>query len=416
MEIRHKKQIFHFELKNAAEAKPSFSVLHGRRFTLETEEGPIKISLKTLQKAVHKSKKLDAGQLENLRKEFVHMREKGYKKSKSYELGKYNIIVRITARILHRFSKKSYNKQMKKFGFYSQEILDKWNEEYDRIVQKHQAEKTNPRNELKKHRIELYQETKRTAQEGFFVGDKFVQLDPKITKNMIENQERFENDQLKPSTLPNPNYDTLFDFVDEDVLVLAESYLNKGLNPALLNLANAYNPGGGVEGGSGAQEESIFRRSNYHEALVPQKKTLYPIDKAQSIYTPSLQVFRTPEKDLTKDNQPGSYQFREPFTVDMIACAAIDLSGKHKIPDDFEELTRAKIRLILAIAVEKGHDSLVLGALGCGAFKNDPQLISRYFKEALESAEFKGRFKRVGFPIIYDQKLLSTFENQFTNL
>ena len=80
-------------------------------------------------------------------------------------------------------------------------------------------------------------------------------------------QKRFENGNLPPSTLPNPNYKAAYEVVDEDTLDLAETYLKEGLRPAALNLANAYQPGGGVEQGCSAQEESIFRRTNYHQAI-----------------------------------------------------------------------------------------------------------------------------------------------------
>ena len=37
------------------------------------------------------------------------------------------------------------------------------------------------------------------------------------------------------------------------------------------------------------------------------------------------------------------------------------------------------------IAAAKSVDALVLGAFGCGAFENDPNVVARAFKEAADS-------------------------------
>lgn len=54
---------------------------------------------------------------------------------------------------------------------------------------------------------------------------------------------------------------------NEDCLTASKKLLDAGMNPVVLNLADILVPGGCVESGSGAQEESIFRRSNYCKTL-----------------------------------------------------------------------------------------------------------------------------------------------------
>lgn len=54
---------------------------------------------------------------------------------------------------------------------------------------------------------------------------------------------------------------------DIDCLVACKQLIDAGNNPVVLNLADILVPGGCVESGSGAQEESIFRRSNYMKTL-----------------------------------------------------------------------------------------------------------------------------------------------------
>lgn len=47
-------------------------------------------------------------------------------------------------------------------------------------------------------------------------------------------------------------------------------------------------------------------------------------------------------------------------------------------------------------------DSLVLGALGCGAFRNPPSHISHLFHEVMEEKEFKNKYRLLLFAILDD--------------
>jgi uncharacterized protein (TIGR02452 family) len=171
--------------------------------------------------------------------------------------------------------------------------------------------------------------------------------------------------------------------------------LKQGFNPVVLNMANNFTPGGGVAYGAGAQEESIFRRSDYFLHL-PQH--LYPIDGV--IYTPQINVFRKSEASL--------YQFlTQPVPLSMIACAAIRRpqlvmnDGKLDYnPEDLQTMTY-KIQMILSVAFVRGHDSIVLSALGCGAYRNPTERVAELFKQEIEG-NFKGCFKKIVFAIFND--------------
>ena len=56
----------------------------------------------------------------------------------------------------------------------------------------------------------------------------------------------------------------------------------------------------------------------------------------------------------------------------------------------------------LRIGLKQSHDSLVLGAWGCGAFCNPPEHMAVLFKETLEEPEFKDKYREVVFSIIDD--------------
>lgn len=211
----------------------------------------------------------------------------------------------------------------------------------------------------------------------------------------------------------NSSSETVFSVVNDDCLLTVETMLNKGYNPCVLNMGNSQNPGGGVTFGSGAQEENIFRRSNLHISLyqfasysqkyqIPPSEHQYPMNSdTGGIYSPSITVFRASEQE--------AYQLlQNPFKVSVVSVAAIrfpaieKINGEYRIGSDFVEPAKEKIRTIFRIAGIHGHDSLVLSAFGCGAYKNPPKHMAELFKEVFEEYEFKNHFKQVTFAILDD--------------
>jgi uncharacterized protein (TIGR02452 family) len=64
------------------------------------------------------------------------------------------------------------------------------------------------------------------------------------------------------------------------------------------------------------------------------------------------------------------------------------------------DLTLDKIRTIFRIGKAHLHDSLVLSALGCGAFANPPVHIAKLFHQVMEEDEFRDVFKLIDFAIL----------------
>ena len=60
-------------------------------------------------------------------------------------------------------------------------------------------------------------------------------------------------------------------------------------------------------------------------------------------------------------------------------------------------LKRAKH--ILHIAAANEADALVLGAFGCGAFKNDPRIVAEAYNSAVNIREYKKSFKIIEFAV-----------------
>ncbi len=173
---------------------------------------------------------------------------------------------------------------------------------------------------------------------------------------------------------------------------------------AVLNFANAYNPGGGVKNGDMAQEECLCRSSNLYAALtLPYLlKNYYKWNHQHTgdmgsdsvIYSPGVTVFKT------DDAIPQKMQ--DWFEVDVITCAAPYYNLSKKKPVSFDKLRQVffdRIRNILEVAAANDVDILVLGAFGCGAFNNPPELVADVFHQLLIDMPYGKYFKKVLFAI-----------------
>lgn len=97
---------------------------------------------------------------------------------------------------------------------------------------------------------------------------------------------------------------TVVEVVNEDCLLTATRLARQGHRAAVLNMANRWNPGGGVLRGASAQEETLFRRTNLFRSLyqfasyasfygLPMSACQYPLDSNfGGIYTPDAVLFR----------------------------------------------------------------------------------------------------------------------------
>ena len=167
--------------------------------------------------------------------------------------------------------------------------------------------------------------------------------------------------------------------------------LSEGDNLTMvLNLASDYNSGGGVRKGSRAQEEDLYRKSNYYQANNPK---LYPLNSFEVIYSPLVHVIKNENYVLLQNACP-------------VSCLAVAALRNPKLTEDKKDyhnsidsqLMLEKIEMIFKVAILHNHHNIVLGALGCGAFHNPPYAIAVIFKDAVE--KYKHYFKTIGFAIL----------------
>lgn len=198
---------------------------------------------------------------------------------------------------------------------------------------------------------------------------------------------------------------TEIEFIQKDCVYAAIDNIRLGFNPLLLNMASNYVPGGGVRKGSAAQEEELFRRSDYFRHL---HSRYYPLDEMCNIISDKVLFYR-----LGSDMNYGL--MKTPTKIDCIAAAALrhpslDKSGMRFYKKEERELFKEKIRMLFYSAYKHGNDCLLLSAWGCGAFGCPTEHVASLFKEVV--AENEGRFKKIIFAI-FDEHNFIRFKNGY---
>jgi uncharacterized protein (TIGR02452 family) len=223
--------------------------------------------------------------------------------------------------------------------------------------------------------------------------------------------------------VPELTTETVTDCVNADCVDVAKSMLDEGLNACILNLASRTSPGGAAHKGANAQEESICHQStliqslyqfgspkykHIREAGVPLVEGVYPMDiNFGGVYSPCVTFFR--------HNADSYYALREKiFDCPIVTVASLSNREKNSLnaiaervyfdeagclTDEGREIETNKIRTIYRIALENGHDSIVLGAFGCGVFRLHSDEVAGLFRDVLNEPEFKNRFKKLVFAI-----------------
>ena len=278
----------------------------------------------------------------------------------------------------------------------------------------------------KEERIAVFQNTTKIVQKGRYIS-------PNGTEININNEDMMKRTKVYTEN-PKIDFDSLTPFntnvkvINQDCLLVAKELEN----PVVLNMASFIRPGGGVEKGSAAQEENVFRRTNLFMALyqfdkigekynIKTIKQNYPLKRnLTSLYTPNVTVFR--------DTENNNYEYLEKtYQISVITLPAIKepkLNNDGKLKPSYAEAYEEKIKQILSIAIDNKHTNIVLSAFGCGAYKTPPTEIAQLFKKILRSDQFRGKFKNVVFAIIDDKNAyqkhnpngnLKPFLNVFNN-
>lgn len=280
-----------------------------------------------------------------------------------------------------------------------------WAKSFAVVSQKHDA------SELRRMRADVFRHTVKVVRAGHYcINGLEYRFSKEETRKMLDGT-RFYSQEFTVNEVPIKTGFTQVCVENIDCLAAARMLQLQGYNVAVLNMASRQNPGGGVYGGAGAQEENLFRRSNLFQSMfrfapyansygLEKSSNQYPLDRNfGGLYVPNAMVFKGEEKygyTLLGD---------EAFYMSFISVPGInrpELTEEGLIAKYLVEPAKNKIRTIFRIGLQNRHDAIVLGALGCGAFHNPPAHVARLFHEVIEEAEFKNKFSLLYFAILED--------------
>lgn len=217
--------------------------------------------------------------------------------------------------------------------------------------------------------------------------------------------------------LPERRFDkTEISVVRQRTLEAAVSIRQKysDLKIAVHNFASATNPGGGVTHGSRAQEEALCRCSTLYPVLNTEKnwKRYYTINRKRGDALHDDACIYSPEIIICKSDtdKPARLPREDWDVVDVLTIAAPNLRerpnnlynpGKDKPAQISDEklfaIHETRLQHMFTVAAHHGAEIFITGAFGCGAFRNNPEVVARAYKKII--AEFDGYFKEIIFAI-----------------
>ncbi|MFF8841834.1 TIGR02452 family protein [Streptomyces sp. NPDC015127] len=188
---------------------------------------------------------------------------------------------------------------------------------------------------------------------------------------------------------------------------------------AVLNFASARNPGGGYVNGAQAQEEALCRASALYTTLLraPAYYAHHRADRSpfyshRVIISPGVPVFRDDRGRLLEIPYQAGFLTSPAPNAGVITRRTPEEA--HRIPAALA--TRAE--RVLEVAAAGGYRRLVLGAWGCGVFRNDPAEVAGAFRTLLgPGGRFGGHFDEAVFAVLdrtAGERTLGAFRRVFT--
>lgn len=169
---------------------------------------------------------------------------------------------------------------------------------------------------------------------------------------------------------------------------------------AVLNFASAKNPGGGFLNGAMAQEESLAASGGLYKTLTIHEE-YYRRNRACghmrytgcAIWSPEVVFFRDENFRLLP----------RPVTASVLTLPAVNLGQviqKGEAVPQAKAAMKERMERALAIFAAMGARELVLGAYGCGVFRNDPREVALWWAQLLALPEYSGRFAGVTHAVL----------------
>lgn len=275
----------------------------------------------------------------------------------------------------------------------------------------------------RQQRIETAAQTLEIIKQGYYINTnkQTIHIADDV-KRAVEGSKHYTPLELDTliTTLPVADYATTFEVHNETTLAATARLASSNEKVLCLNFASAKNPGGGFLNGSQAQEESLARSSAMYPAI-EQMQDMYQTNRKTGsclytdhmIYSPAVPMFRNDEGRLLDSYYKCSVITSPAVNAGVVIQQEPDNVGRIK------EVMLSRTEKVLALAAYYGHHTLVLGAWGCGVFRNDPSMVAECFKHYLvEDVRFNRLFKHITFAALdntTDKKIFNAFKEAFNH-
>jgi len=261
------------------------------------------------------------------------------------------------------------------------------------------------------------EETIKIIEQEFYFDTNNNRVDLKnVVRKSVDNTIHYTSEELEKlanELVFDNEFKTDFQVTNEDsISAILRTSIDD--NVMCLNFASAKNPGGGFLNGSLAQEESLALSSALYESQMSvfefyemHRKMKSCIYTDHMIYSPNVPVFRNHKTELLSEYKLCSF-----ITSPAVNFGVVNRNEKNKV-ESVPRIMSKRMEKLLSLSYAKGHQTLILGAWGCGVFQNEPNDIAKLFKEHFDN-KFKNKFKKVVFAIYSkNKKFLSAFKNEF---
>ncbi|MFE1627859.1 TIGR02452 family protein [Brevibacillus reuszeri] len=271
-------------------------------------------------------------------------------------------------------------------------------------------------------RVKIAEETLKILEQGYYKNAEGTKISlSQELANAIQHSVLYRPDDLGEQVITGQDNGArpVIEVTSESSLEAAQRLVvtEKRPDTVCLNFASAKNPGGGFLGGSQAQEESLARSSGLYPCIVQmqemyshnrQLKTCFYSD--YMIYSPRVPVIRDHTDQLLDS----------PYLLSFITAPAVNAGVvREREPENaamIRDVMKERIRKVLRAAVIHENRTIILGAYGCGVFRNPAEDVAGYFAEVLLEEKLANHFERIVFAI-YDnsarQENLRAFKERF---
>ena len=252
-------------------------------------------------------------------------------------------------------------------------------------------------------------ETVRITDTGIYIAnDKPVDISEKIayTNNHTvfisqQDADKLESEYAPKSGLP------IIELHDESTLAAIIRLADTGKNLGALNFASAKNPCGGFLKGAMAQEESLAAASALYPAQL-KATTYYAVNRRYESFTYTDSAIWSPDVVFFRDDNANLLP--NPVTSSVLTIPGVNYKEVIKHGEDTAKAKAAmkrRMKIALAIFANKGCDTIILGAFGCGVFQNAPADVATWWSDLLH--EYGGHFEKIVFSVLDRSRKKATY-------